>query len=276
MNTKFNNQGYSHVYSVWKALKPLLLLLIGGESVLLALEESLPATIAEHKWMVMVLAMVIFGIKYVDNYNENRTQGPSPKWTKLQPILRPVKFVLDRVTGRENFCFPFVFCLLIPLFTVGCTHINQQASYEPVINADGNVVVVYDKLGNVVGIAASKTLTQKVGVSAGGKLKEGMLDFAADAVSSDESGWSVTAGSQSAGHESPDTVKSVTGLVKELGSQYMGLQGIKVTQEAQVDMAEIASRDALIGRIAEIINSGGGIQDIAGLLGGGSPLLPVK
>ncbi len=98
----------------------------------------------------------------------------------------------------------------------GCATVTQKATYDPTVGADGNAVVIKDAKGNIIGVAASKSVTQVVRVTAGAKVDEALFNFNAKAQSPDGSGWEVQSGMNPKGVQSPDTLKDVTELIKTL------------------------------------------------------------
>lgn len=133
----------------------------------------------------------------------------------------------------------------------GCTRVRSEAFYRPAIGPDGNPVAIYDKDGNVVGIAATKELRQTVSVSAGGKLDEGMLKFSAESIAADGSNWIVTSGAESKGAETPD----VTGAVLNFATQAVGgLKDVSIANiEAQKRAAELSAQNAAAANVANTV-----------------------
>lgn len=73
----------------------------------------------------------------------------------------------------------------------------------------------------------TKELTQTVRVTAGGKLDEGMLDFAAESIQADGSNWNVQSGAQSEGASTPDVIAEA---LKVVGIAVDSITKLKTTQ----------------------------------------------
>lgn len=85
--------------------------------------------------------------------------------------------------------------LVLMAFCLGCTTVKNVARVLP----DG-----------------TKELEQTVKVSAGGKLKKGMLEFTAESILKDGSNWTVTSGARSEDAWTPNVIKDVRGMMSDL------------------------------------------------------------
>ena len=77
---------------------------------------------------------------------------------------------------------------------------QTNASYRPTSYEFGNALVIRSAVGQIVGIAASKTMSQRVIATAGGKVSEALQQFKAE-FRADE-GWVIESGT--------DTVDAIT------------------------------------------------------------------
>ena len=120
----------------------------------------------------------------------------------------------------------------------GCVH-QKQLARTPVTNPDGTIAAYTDpNTGEVIIPMREMEQTVNVGIA---KYKEGMMDFSAEAVAADESGWSVNAGSSSKG---ADATTAMVEAIKLVGVAVEAMTAMQA-QMAQMDQAtEIARIEA--------------------------------
>ena len=88
------------------------------------------------------------------------------------------------------------------LFCAGCVSVQTNASYTPVVDEFGNALVIRSADGQIVGIAASKTMSQRVIATAGGKVSEALQQFKAE-FRADE-GWVIESGTDTVDVDTPE------------------------------------------------------------------------